>query len=113
VSRISIAIAIFVSGAVLEVGGALVMGRVMHVLAQDTEDHDAPDIIKEERELEKKFLRTLVVVDTLVPDENRTTVATAGAAMALVATAAMGMRSTLSSFHSLVMLSKRPLELIQ
>ncbi len=67
------------------------MGRVTHVLAQDTEDHDAPDVIKVERELEKKFLRTLVVVDTLVPDEDRTMVATAGAAMASVTTAAMGM----------------------
>ncbi len=89
-SRISIAVAIFVSAAMLEMGGALVLGRVTHVLAQDTEDHDAPAIIKEERESEKKFLRT-VAVDTLVLDEDRTTVATAGAAMALVATAAMGM----------------------
>ncbi len=90
-SRISIAVAIFISAAVLEVGGALVLGRVMHVLAQDTEDHDASDVIKEERELEKKFLRMLAVVDTLVPDEDRTTVAMAGAAMALVVTAVMGM----------------------
>ena len=90
-SRILIAIAIFVSAAVLEVGGALVLGRVTHMLAHDTEDHDAPDIIKEERESEKKFLRTLAVVDTLVPDEDRMTVAIAGAAMASVATAAMGM----------------------
>ncbi len=90
-SRISIAIAIFISAAMLEVGGALVLGRVTHVLAQDTEDHDAPDVIKEERESEKKFLRTLAVVDTLVPDEDRKTVAMAGAAMALVATVAMGM----------------------
>ena len=90
-SRISIAVAIFVSAAVLEVGGALVLGRITHVLAQDTEDHDAPDVIKEEREWEKKFLRTLAVVDTLVPDEDRKTVAMAGAAMALVATVAMGM----------------------
>ncbi len=67
------------------------MGRVTHVLAQDTEDHDAPVVIKEERESEKKFLRTLAVVDTLVPDEDRMTVVTAGAAMASVATAAMGM----------------------
>ncbi len=86
-----IVVAIFVSAAMLEVGGALVLGRVMHVLAQDTEDHDVPDIIKEERESEKKFLRTLAVVDTLVPDEDRMMVAMAGAAMALVATAAMGM----------------------
>jgi hypothetical protein len=91
VSRISIAGAIFVSATVLEVGGALVLGRVMHVLAQDTKDHDAPEVIKEERELEKKFLRTLAVVDTLVPDEDRTTMATAGAAMASVVTTAMGM----------------------
>jgi hypothetical protein len=91
VSRILIVVAIFVSAAMLEVGGALVLGRVMHVLAQDTEDHDVPDIIKEERESEKKFLRTLAVVDTLVPDEDRMMVAMAGAAMALVATAAMGM----------------------
>ncbi len=90
-SRISISVAIFVSAAVLEVGVALVLGRVTHVLAQDTEDHDAPNVIKEERESEKKFLRTLGVVDTLVPDEDRTMVATAGAAMALVVTAAMGM----------------------
>ncbi len=90
-SRISIAIAIFVSTAMLEVGGALVLGRVMHVLAQDTEDHDAPDVIKEERESEKKFLRTLAVVCTLVPDEDRMTVAMAGVAMASVVTAAMGM----------------------
>ncbi len=90
-SRISIAIAIFVSTIVLEVGGALVLGRVMHVLAQDTEDHDAPDVIKEGRESEKKFLRTLSVVDTLVPDEDRMTVAMVGAAMASVATAAIGM----------------------
>ncbi len=75
----------------LEVEGALVLGRVTHVLAQDTEDHDAPDVIKEERELEKKFLRTLAVVDTLVPDEDRMMVAMVGAAMASVATAAMGM----------------------
>ncbi len=54
------------------------MGRVTHVLAQDTENHYAPDVIKEEREWEKKFLRTLAVVDTLVPDEDRTTVAAAG-----------------------------------
>ncbi len=67
------------------------MGRVTHVLAQDTEDHDAPDVIKEERESEKKFLRALAVVDTLVPDEDRTTVATAGVAMASVATVAMDM----------------------
>ncbi len=90
-SRILIAVAIFVSAAMLEMGGALILGRVTHVLAQDTEDYDAPDVIKEERESEKKFLRTLAVVDTLVPDEDRMTVATAGAAMALVATAAMGM----------------------
>ncbi len=90
-SRISIAVAIFISAAMLEVGGVLVLGRVTHVLAQDTEDHDAPEVIKEERESEKKFLRTLAVVDTLVPDEDRTTVAMAGAAMASVATAAMGM----------------------
>ncbi len=90
-TRISIAIAIFVSAAMFEVGGVLVLGRVMHVLSQDTEDHDAPDIIKEERESENVFLRTLVVVDMLVPDEDRTTVATAGAAMASVATAGMGM----------------------
>ncbi len=90
-NRISIAVAIFISAAMLEMGGALVLGRVAHVLAQDTEDHDAPDIIKEERESEKKFLRTLAVVDTLVPDEDRTAVAMAGAAMASVATAAMGM----------------------
>ncbi len=90
-SRISIAAAIFVSAAMLEVGGALVLGRVTHMLAQDTEDHDAPDIIKEERELEKNFLRMLAVVDTLVPDEDRMTVAMAGAAMASVATGAMGM----------------------
>ncbi len=61
------------------------------MLAQDNEDHDAPDVIKEERESEKKFLRTLAVVDTLVPGEDRMTVAMAGAAMALVVTAAMGM----------------------
>ncbi len=67
------------------------MGRVTHVLAQDTEDHDAPDVIKEERESEKKFLRTLAVVDTLVPDEDRMMVAIAGVAMALVVTAAMRM----------------------
>jgi hypothetical protein len=91
VSRISIAVAIFLSAAMLEMGGVLVLGRVTHVLAKDTEDHDAPDVIKEERESEKKFLRMLAVVDTLVPDEDRTTVATAGAAMASVATAAMGM----------------------
>jgi hypothetical protein len=91
VSRISIAIAIFISAAVLEVGGALVLGRVTHVLAQDTEDHDAPDVIKGERESEKKFLRMLAVVDTLVPDEDRVMVAMAGAAMASVATAVMGM----------------------
>ncbi len=90
-SRISIAVAIFVSAAMLKVGGALVLCRVTHVLAQDTEDHDAPDVIKEERESEKKFLRTLAVVDMLVLDEDRTMVAMAGAAMALVATAAMGM----------------------
>ncbi len=90
-SRISIAIAIFVSAAVLEVGGVLVLGRVTHMLAQDTEDHDAPDIIKEERESEKKFLRMLSVVDTLVPDEDRMRVAMVGAAMASVATAVMGM----------------------
>ncbi len=90
-SRISIAIAIFISAAVLEVGGALVLGRVTHVLAQDTEDHDAPDVIKGERESEKKFLRMLAVVDTLVPDEDRVMVAMAGAAMASVATAVMGM----------------------
>ncbi len=90
-SRISIAVAIFLSAAMLEMGGVLVLGRVTHVLAKDTEDHDAPDVIKEERESEKKFLRMLAVVDTLVPDEDRTTVATAGAAMASVATAAMGM----------------------
>ena len=89
--RISIAIAIFVSAAMLEVGGALILGRVTHVLAQDTEDHDAPDVIKGERESEKKFLRMLAVVDTLVPDEDRVMVAMAGAAMASVATAAMGM----------------------
>ena len=77
-SRISIAVAIFVSAAMLEMGGALVLGRVTHVLAQDTEDHDAPDVIKEEREWEKKFLRTLAVVDTLVPDEDRMMVAAAG-----------------------------------
>ncbi len=90
-SRISIAIAICVSAAVLKVGGVLVLGRVTHVLAQDTEDHDTPDVIKEERESEEKFLRTLAVVDTLVPDEDRMMVAMAGAAMASVATAAMGM----------------------
>jgi hypothetical protein len=67
------------------------LGRVTYVLAQDIEDHDAPDIIKEERELEKKFLRMLAVVDTLVPDEDRMTVATAGAAITSGATAAMGM----------------------
>ncbi len=90
-SRISIAIAIFVSAAMLKMGGALVLGRVTHVLAQDTEDHDTPDVIKEERESEKKFLRMLAVVDTLVLDEDRTMVAMAGAALALVATAAMEM----------------------
>ncbi len=42
-----------------------------------------------------------------------TMVATAGAAMAVVATAATGTGPTLSSLHSLVMLSKRPLELVQ
>ncbi len=67
------------------------MGRVTHVLAQDTEDHDAPDVIKEERESEKKFLRMLAVVDTLVLDEDRMMVVMAGAVMASVATAAMGM----------------------
>ncbi len=80
-SRISIAIAIFVSATMFEVGGVLVLGRVTHVLAQDTEDHDAPDVIKEDRELEKKFLRTLVVVDMLVPDEDRTMGVEAGAIM--------------------------------
>ncbi len=90
-SRISIAIAIFVSTAVLEVGGVLILGRVTHVLAQDTEDHDAPDVFKEERESEKKFLRMLAVVEMLVPDEDRIQVAMAGAAMASVVTAAMGM----------------------
>ncbi len=49
-SRISIAVAIFVSVTMLKMGGAFVLGRVTHVLAQDTEDHDAPDVIKEEKE---------------------------------------------------------------
>ncbi len=46
VRRISIA-AVF--AATLEVGGALASGRVTHMVAYDPEDHDAPDIIKEER----------------------------------------------------------------
>ncbi len=30
------------------------MGRVTHVVAYDPEDHDAPDVIKEERERERR-----------------------------------------------------------
>ncbi len=52
--RISIAAAILVSAAALEVGGTLASGRVTHVVAYDPEDHDAPDVIEEERERERR-----------------------------------------------------------
>jgi hypothetical protein len=32
----------------------LALGRVMHVVEYDPEDHDAPNIIKEERERERR-----------------------------------------------------------
>ncbi len=54
VRRISIAATIFVSAAMLEVGRALALGRVMHVVAYDPEDHDAPNVINEERERERR-----------------------------------------------------------
>ncbi len=52
--RISIADAILVSTATLEVGGAFASGRVTHVVAYDPEDHEAPDVIEEERERERE-----------------------------------------------------------
>ncbi len=109
VRRISIAATILVSAAAFEVGGVLASGRVTHVVANDPEDHDAPDVIKKERERERRerererrggerggaddneedggdgglggrggrphpsekiFLRTLVVVEAPVPDED-------------------------------------------
>jgi hypothetical protein len=54
VRRISIAATILVSAAALEVGGALASGRVTHVVAYDHEEHDAPNVIKEERERERR-----------------------------------------------------------
>ncbi len=54
VRRILIATTILVSATALEVGGVLVLGRVMHVVAYDPEDHDAPDVIEEERERERR-----------------------------------------------------------
>ncbi len=54
VRRISIAAAILVSAAALEVGGALASGRVTHMVAYDHENHDAPNVIKEERERERR-----------------------------------------------------------
>jgi hypothetical protein len=89
---------------VLEGAEALASGRVTHVVAYDPEEHDAPDVIEEEREREmrererrggeggggddddedgsdggpggrphpseKKFLRTLAVVDAPVTDDD-------------------------------------------
>ncbi len=46
VRRISIAAAMLVSTAVLEVGGALVSGLVTHMMAYDPEDHDVPNVIE-------------------------------------------------------------------
>ncbi len=54
VRRISIAAAILVSDAMLEVGRALLLGRVTHVVAYNPEDHNAPNVIKEERERERR-----------------------------------------------------------
>jgi hypothetical protein len=51
---ISIAATILVSAATLEVGGAVASGRVTYVVAYNSEDHDAPNIIKEERERERR-----------------------------------------------------------
>jgi hypothetical protein len=46
VRRISIAAAMLVFTATLKVGGALALGMVMHMVAYDPEDHDAPNVIK-------------------------------------------------------------------
>jgi hypothetical protein len=48
-----IAAAILVSAAALKVGGALASGRVTHMVANNPEDHNAPDVIKEKRERER------------------------------------------------------------
>ncbi len=49
-----IAATILVSAAALEVGGVLASGRVTHMVTYDPEDHDAPNVIEEEREREKR-----------------------------------------------------------